>query len=598
MWMDKHNNAVKTIVTSISSHLTRLKETLHIDLYSRIFGYCMQVLVTRIMLFLKTRSKIGSAFDGHEVKRLKKDVEGIKSFILDQVQFIDDRHTVLVDDNQSSLQHNVDLLSYLSSSTHLRHYQLLTHGTSSGKWLAQSSLQTLNIMSDLITEKYDTTEFYCACEHVVNKYSTVSAKKMKLHHNNIVTSRTDHHYISELLLLTVVVALRSDSKDKLMSYLRDVILHQRGEGGGVGSHRNSGVHHIDISSGNEINQYKHDIIVKLFGSIETYSFNNSSSSSSNLINTTQIITTTNETSSSNNASILEQQHDPNKNEHSNHINHHQHINFKHLISPVAAMGKHLRDVASDTVKKASDNMANNLSKSRYNEEKAMLLMRTIGLEVSRVSLYFMDQQHDHGDHNSNNINNMGATPIDGNNSNNNYITKQHKRPSSSSSSSTNLLSHRNSTSRNLLFDYEPVTAAAAAVAESNRSKSSVDHTCIDTKKDGHKETKKDKDTRDSRNGKDGRVDRQSTDHHQIHHQLISLQQSLPCWKKGDHIPFVAVRTSNDTLTSQIIGGDNIIVREGKVGSMHAIVIDDIQVKGLQTSALFDGPNPYLYFTLR
>jgi len=598
MWMDKHNNAVKTIVTSISSHLTRLKETLHIDLYSRIFGYCMQVLVTRIMLFLKTRSKIGSAFDGHEVKRLKKDVEGIKSFILDQVQFIDDRHTALVDDNQSSLQQNVDLLSFLSSSTHLRHYQLLTHGTSSGKWLAQSSLQTLNIMSDLITEKYDTTEFYCACEHVVDKYSAVSAKKMKLHHNNIVTSRTDHHFISELLLLTVVVALRSDSKDKLMSYLRDVILHQRGEGGGVGSHRNSGVHHIDISSGNEINQYKHDIIVKLFGSIETYSFNNSSSSSSNLINTTQIITTTNETSSSNNASILEQQHDPNKNEHSNHINHHQHINFKHLISPVAAMGKHLRDVASDTVKKASDNMANNLSKSRYNEEKAMLLMRTIGLEVSRVSLYFMDQQHDHGDHNSNNINNMGATPIDGNYSNNNYINKQHKRPSSSSSSSTNLLSHRNSTSRNLLFDYEPVTAAAA-VAESNRSKSStVDHTRIDTKKDGHKETMKDKDTRDSRNGKDGRVDRQSTDHHQMHHQLISLQQSLPCWKKGDHIPFVAVRTSDDTLTSQMIGGDNSIVREGKVGSMHAIVIDDIQVKGLQTSALFDGPNPYLYFTLR
>ena len=601
--MDRHNNAVKTIVTSISSHLTRLKETLHIDLYSRIFGYCMQVLVTRIMLFLKTRSKIGSVFDGHEVKRLKKDVEGIKSFILDQVQFIDDRHTSLVDDNQSSLQQNVDLLSFLSSSTHLRHYQLLTHGTSSGKWLAQSSLQTLNIMSDLITEKYDTTEFYSACEHVVDKYSAVSAKKMKLHHNNIVTSRTDHHYISELLLLTVVVALRTDSKDKLISYLRDVILHQRGEGGGVESHRNSGVHHID-SSGNEINQYKHDIIVRLFGSIETYSIKNSNSSS-NLINTTQINITTNETLSSNNAFILEQQqqhsqHDPSKNEHSNHINHHQHINFKHLISPVAAMGKHLRDVASDTVKKASDNMANNLSKSRYNEEKAMLLMRNIGLEVSRVSLYFMDQQHDHGDNNNinniNNINNMGATPIDGNNSSN-YITKKHKRPSSSSSSSTNLLSHRNSTSRNLLFDYEPV-AAAAVVAENSRSKSSVDHTCIDTNKDGHKETMKDKDTRDSRNGKDGRVDRQSTDHHQMHHQLLSLQQSLPCWKRGDHIPFVAVRTSNDTLTNQIIGGDNSIVREVKVGSMHAIVIDDIQVKGLQTSALFDGPNPYIYFTMR
>ena len=109
---------------------------------------------------------------------------------------------------------------------------------------------------------------------------------------------------------------------------------------------------------------------------------------------------------------------------------------------------------------------------------------------------------------------------------------------------------------------------------------------------------KDKDTRDSRNGKDGRVDRQSTDHNQMNHQLLSLQQSLPCWKKGDHIPFVAVRTSNDTLTNQIIGGDNSIVREVKVGSMHAIVIDDIQVKGLQTSALFDGPNPYIYFTMR
>lgn len=592
MWMDRHNNAVKTIVTSISSHLTRLKETLHIDLYSRIFGYCMQVLVTRIMLFLKTRSKIGSAFDGHEVKRLKKDVEGIKSFILDQVQFIDDRHTALVDDNQSSFQQTIDLLPFLSS-THLRHHQLLTHGTSSGKWLAQSSLQTLNIMSDLITEKYDTTEFYCACEHVVDKYSTVSAKKMKLHHNNIVTSRTDHQYISELLLLTVVVALRTDSKDKLMSYLRDVILHQRGEG----SHRNSGSDQID-SSGNEINQYKHDIIVRLFGSIETYSIN--SSSSSNLINTTtQINITTNEISSSNNAFIPEQQqqqhsqhqHDLSKSEHSNHINI-NHINFKHLISPVAAIGKHLREVASDTVKKASDNMANNLSKSRYNEEKAMLLMRTIGLEVSRASLYFIDQQHDHGD-------NIGAAPIDGNSSNN-YITKQHKRPSSSSSSSTNLLSHRNSTSRNLLFDYEPVVAVVVVVADSTRSKSSVDHTCIDTKRDGHKdkETKEDKDTRDSRNGKDGRVNRQSTDHHQMHQQLLLLQHSLPCWKKGDHIPFVAVRTSNDMRTSRIIGGDNSIDREGKVGSMHAIVIDDIQVKGLQSSALFDGPNPYIYFTLR
>jgi hypothetical protein len=609
MWMDRHNNAVKTIITSISSHLTRLKETLHIDLYSRIFGYSMQVLVTRIMLFLKTRSKIGSAFDGHEVKRLKKDMEGIKSFFLDQVQFIDDRHTALVDDNQSSLQQNVDLLPFLSSSNHLRHHQLLTHGTSSGKWLAQSSLQTLNIMSDLITEKYDTTEFYCACEHIVNKYSAVSAKKMKLHHNNIVTSRTDHQYISELLLLTVVVALRTDSKDKLMSYLRDVILHQRGEG----SHRNSGSDQID-SSGSEINQYKHDIIVRLFGSIETYSSINSSSSS-NLINTTQINITTNETSSSNNTFIPEQQqqhsqHDPSKNEHINH-NHHHHINFKHLISPVAAMGKHLRDVASDTVKKASDNMANNLSKSRYNEEKAMVLMRTIGLEVSRVSLYFIDQQHDHGDsnnnyqgnNNNNNNNNMGAAPINGNNSSN-YITKQHKRPSSSSNSSTNLLSHRNSTSRNLLFDYEPVVATAAAAAENSRSKSSVDHTKIDTKKDGHKETKEDKDSRDSRNGKDGRVNRQSIDHHQIHHhhqmhqQLLLLQQSLPCWKKGDHIPVVAVRTSNDMRTSRIIGGDSSIDREGTVGSVYAIVIDDIQVKGLQSSALFDGPNPYIYFTMR
>jgi len=552
LWVDKHNNAVKTMLAAMSLHLIKLKDTLHIDLYSRIFGYCIQVVVMRIVLFLKTRSKSGSTFDAHEIQRLKKDIGEIKSFVNNQVQLIDNKYTsvAFVNDQLSNQHQTIDALLHVSN-TSIRKYQLLTHGTSSGKWLALSSLQTLNILSDLITEKYDTTEFISACKYIVDNYSTVPAKKMKLHHSNIVNSRTDHHYISELLLLTIAPSLRYDSKDnKLTSSLKDTILH----------HKGGSSHPYDS---NDIQQYKHDIIVRLFGSIDNYGSsanNNSNNTSNNNINI-----------SASEVSSSEQLHDQNKHEHHSH----SHINFKHLISPVTAM-KHLRDVASDTVKKASDNMAHNLIKSRYNEEKAVHLMRVIGLEVSRASLHHLDLY----DRNDNN--NIG-TP-----------TKLHKRPSAtlSSSSSSNLLlpAHRNSTSRNLLFDYDQ------AAATNTCSKLSTDDTpvrMVDRQM-----------TNKGRDGKDN--NKYKSDQYHIQQQIQQEQeQILPCWKNGDHIPVVAIPhavSDKDMMMLSIANTSNRI--EGSSRSVglssqkNVIVINGIQVKGLQSSALFDGPNPYVYFTLR
>lgn len=333
LWQNPKNLATRTICVAVSSHLRSLQNILCADLFFKLLGSVAQVIVLRMLLFLKNRSSVKGPLSTDDITRFLRDVAQVKQCF---INFMSDADSIGFNLDSGSIEPMTPLHSDV-----VNNLEDITHGVASGKYVTNSSFETLDVLCHLLSAEYDTAVFHRIALSVVEKYdnipASVNADGSKFKEKD--SQQPDYNCVPNALLLGCIAHLRTDASQELTSFLNAILVsHEHAH--------NSQTNHRPYSPLLDSPALPYDVVVKIFAS--SYGiFSSGSGTGSGL-------------------------HESDSKS-----------GFKSLLSPGATI-KHWREKAADIAVKKGPAIVSAV-KNRQNEETAMDLMRTLGLEVQSRS---------------------------------------------------------------------------------------------------------------------------------------------------------------------------------------------------------------------
>ena len=331
LWQNPKNLATRTICVAVSSHLRSLQNILCADLFFKLVGSCAQVIVLRLLLFLKLRSNSKHPFSSDDIARLLRDVAQVKQCF----------QAFMTDCDNAGYSLDSDTILPTLQGDVVNHLEDITHGVAAGQFITHSAFESLDILCHLLSEDYDTAEFHRLALGVVEKYdnipASVNADGSKFKEKD--SQQADYNTVPNAVLLGCVAHLRSDAGSELTSFLNAILVsHEHSHSSSQGS---SSASHRAFSPLVDSPALPYDVYVRIFGASFGFSVLNGSG-------------------------LQEAKH-----------------GLKGLLSPGATI-KHWREKAADIAVKKGPTMVSAV-KTRQNEETAMDLMRMLGLEVQSRS---------------------------------------------------------------------------------------------------------------------------------------------------------------------------------------------------------------------
>lgn len=341
IWTNPRNLGARTLTAAISAHLRTLKTALVPDLYFKLVGNCVQVVVTRYVLLLKNRCLSKSSFTMDDILRFVRDVATIKQCFSAFLSEADTTTTSSASDDGEESSEKEPSTAPPGELEPPANLDDITQGTAAGKYFALSSFQAIDTMCHLLSAEYDTAVFHRKALNIVERYEGIPAGsefKHKLEKEGNMVAQTDQNIVSVAVLLSCISTLRADSGPDLTSFLSAILLGHQHSHNAQGSRACKPILNSPA--------FPYDVIVKVFAApLSTIAAANATSNGG-------------ETDSKG--------------------------GLKGLFSPAGSALKHLREKAADIAVKKGPAMVPAV-KARQNEESAMEIMRTLGLEVqSRV----------------------------------------------------------------------------------------------------------------------------------------------------------------------------------------------------------------------